>query len=357
MKVPKQPNEAVKRTPMEPQKLKDTLLLLNNYSADGKADGIYKNCGYQGYEQYEPMVMDGLPFLLWKPENDKQIENPNFKWQDFQAKPYISYESDSNGYTFIQAPAVVKRDSERFRTNRQQRYHEFIKSFSPETGSPLKLLAGIHGLHSMLEQQAARQIEQLESADQELIRLLKVYRFETQQNILNTGSPETQTEQLQNFIIDTRHLYQWGIRHVANTETLLQHWIPKRIQQPFVPAPIGQSLMNGIKALMPKKERILNSMIPIIEKLIHIETLKYYALNDMPVLDDDQGLPELTAPNEIQQFDKFYWDTAQTYKNEANVTWESTYDYMERKRSELGLDVKYSTFDSFNTRRKAMKIS
>ena len=93
-----------------------------------------------------------------------------------------------------------------------------------------------------------------------------------------------------------KDLYQKGIRVVADTDILLEKWIPQRIAKPFVPEKVGMSLRNAVAHLMPRKKPIIEALVPLFEKYIHLETAKFKLLNDEPLFEKSNSVPLLDDP-------------------------------------------------------------
>ena len=250
----------------------------------------HKYYKYVGYENYnlKGVALDQA-YLSWNKTNDSKIKNPNFSWgMLFNAPDYLTFPADINGNVFPQFYTLTRRNKRLFRENRNNRYRQFISKHNPDKSKTgYVLLNELKGLHSVAKEQIDYQIQNLEQVDNKLIDVLKVFYFECEK-LIKTRYDKGETKDESEFvdlINAVSWLYKSGIRHVCDTEILLEHWIPKRINKPYVTEPIGRSLETGISVLVPKKEKILDALQPIYEKYIHIESLKYFVLNDMPVLE------------------------------------------------------------------------
>ncbi|OAN62434.1 hypothetical protein A8B79_02465 [Balneola sp. EhC07] len=114
------------------------------------------------------------------------------------------------------------------------------------------------------------------------------------------------------------------------------------------------SVENKINYWLKKKSEFLS------------QHLKY--LNDTPNFDEcvDAEVEYLRSLlsseqnaliNEIQSFNnKNYWNTCQSLYNSDKVsynTWEKVYNFVTTRMNELGLDKKYSSFQSFKNAKNA----
>ena len=268
----------------------------------------HKYYKYVGYENYnlKGVALDQA-YLSWNKTNDSKIKNPNFNWYDiFDAEPYLTRLSlVSEGYAFIQMQIASKRFTKNFHEERHKRYNEYIKSLKLGEDTPPMILASLDGLFKQIYRQLQNQIDEMERIDTDIQRVLKVYLYECEQQIQPT---EENKGDLFQMINDIRRLYQVGIRVLCMPDLLADKWLPKRMNRQYVPAPIAKSTTAGILHLCRKKEKVLIQAVPLFEKLLHLENLKYYALNDMPIVtDDERDMPKLidekieSATNETQK--------------------------------------------------------
>ena len=237
------------------------------------------------------MDFDGKVFLQWANKNDSQLKSPN--WSIFNdAKPYLEFLNDSKGNPFPHLSIVSKRihhqDNDYYK-NRLMHYNEFIRSLSVSNKSSLQVLSELSGLYTTIKDQLDRQIDQLELIDAEITKVFKVFIYESKERLKPLkNNPDDYYELMER----AKHLYHNGVRKNCFTDILIKKWLPKCLDKKYVPEAIGESLLNGISYYCPKKEQIVEQMVPVYKKLIHFETMKYYALNDMPLItDNEQDMP------------------------------------------------------------------
>lgn len=253
--------------------------------------------GYYGLEGYEKYSLQSnavdTGYLLWNKTMQAKITNETFNWNGiFEAKPYIQYRKPHNsGYIFPNFDTVTNRDLDLFMNKRHENYTQFLSDFGFYDQKKAEQFSSIHSALSLIHSQLERQVEQLEQIDKILIQALKVFYYECECYIREKMPHENQLQYINELTSDLKHLYQVGIRKVAETDRLLEKWIPKRIGKEFVPDKIGLSLRNAVAHLLPRKEPIIKALIPIFEKCIHLETAKFKLLNDEQLSENSNSIP------------------------------------------------------------------
>lgn len=317
--------------------------------------------GLDGYEQYniQSNAVD-IGYLLWNKTMQGKIQNESFNWNGiFDAKPYLEFRKPVNsGYAFPNFNTVTKRNIKLFINERFENYVKLITDSGYLQLTKAEQMQAVHAALSMIHTQLERQIEQLEIIDNTLINAIKVFYYECEQNIKKEANTAKQRELINELTNDLKRLYQVGIRVVANTDILLEKWIPKRTAKAFVPDKIGDSLRNAIAHLLPRKEPILEALVPIFEKYIHLETAKFKILNDEPLLDESDSVPLMDNPaitpaieeavyrkknqNEARKFLELYAPIHQSNRRITNGA-----SYKEIRPEEHGIYFSERTFASW----------
>ena len=283
----------------------------------------------------------------------KTIYPPEHYWDQISVeKPYLRYYTDLKGNTMPQILIVQKRidhkHSEIYK-DRLNRYNSFVRELDISDGKkPLRVLSDLNGLYAIIKDQLNRQIEQLETIDRSIISWLRVRFFECCQLLKPFKENRADYKEL---ISNFFQLCHNRVKVLCFTDNLVNEWIPQRFNKDYVPEGTRNLIIEIIQTDCSKKERIIEQMVPVYEKLIHLETLKYYALNNIPLItDNEQDMPGTVSTDDIRAYDAEYWNTA--FELHKVNTWEKVYEIMEAKRKELRLTVKYSSFDSFSTSQK-----
>ena len=197
--------------------------------------------------------------------------------------------------------ALLRLLDKDFILKRRERYAAFIGTLNINDKPAMQVLSEQVGLFRLIQESLQRQINSMERIDDDIKRVLKVFYFECEQKLKPVQKENK--EAFYQLLDDVEHLYQTGIRVYCTPDVLAEKWLPEITNKPHVPEPIAQSTTAGILDLCRQKENVLLQAVPFYEKLVHLETLKSYALNDMPLLpDDEQALPgEFKPRNETGQ--------------------------------------------------------
>ena len=232
-------------------------------------------------------------YLKWNQKNDSQIDKgSSFDWYKvFKAESYLTYKPTIDGYSFPSIPIATGRIFESSIDKRFESLNSFISEAKLNEKSEYIAMIELEAYRSAILSQINNQIDLMERIDVEIQSVMKVFIWESQNEIFKCWQGEENIKKkdshLGNLVSDCVDLY-WNVRQRSD---LVDASLSSVTNREYVLPDIGRSLIHGVTYLQLRKESYITPLIPLIEKLIHTENVKRRIIMGIPLLDRITDLP------------------------------------------------------------------
>ncbi len=317
------------------------------------------------YEKYSIHIVGGKPHYSWQPINDKLIKNPEFNWNNyFELPEKINYRSSHRKTGKIINDKIGNRPvsySETEKTGYQRpvfrfisihissdEFDECLSRFNLKIGEEIEFtqMPVITSYRDSLLDQMKRQAVEINKLNQQLADALKVYYFETEQ--ANNG-------QINDHIRDIYRIFL-VLKGGIDSKQLKDIWIFDAIRSnPDITDHLKEATIHGISHLCEKKDPLLKIAEKLAKEIYVLESV----IEDKFLNNKVSSLQEIEEPDPRLKFhSENYFDTALKFyrdskkNNSKGLTWPEVYEKIIKEENELGMENKYTSFDSFDTVRK-----